>query len=119
MYTTLSVSDIFLRFIDFASVTSEELDLLLATCEPIPFRRESEGGSDESYRNASKLEAPDFAVQLDPVGSGLMRNVEDKLLQREMEDKCLRAEVCELNAYGEHPPEVSSIATLSNVVTPA
>ena len=118
LYIAPWMNAFFLRFIDFTCVTSKELNLLFATRRPVPFHHESEDVYNESYRKALKLEAPDFAVRLDLVGSGLMRNVEDKLLQHEMENKCLRGEVCELNAYGKHCPEPPSTVALSNVAVP-
>ena len=62
--------------------------------------------------------ASDFDVQLNLVDSGLMRSIEDQLLRGEMENKGLRAEVYELNAYGEHHPEVPPRVTMSNATEP-
>lgn len=97
----------FPRFVDFASATPEELDLLLAACQPATFGRGNEDVYDESYRKAFKMDASDFNVQLDLMGTGLVRTIEDQLLHRETENKCIRAELYKLNVYGNCSREVS------------
>jgi hypothetical protein len=51
----------FRRFIDFASATSEDLDLLTAACDPATFGRGNEDVYDESYRKAVKMDASNFS----------------------------------------------------------
>ena len=46
------------------------------------------------------MDASNFAVQLDLVASGLIRTIEDQLLQGEMEKMRIRAELYTLNVYG-------------------
>jgi hypothetical protein len=107
----------FPRFIDFASATSEDLDLLTATCVPATFGRGNEDVYDESYRKALKMDGSDFAVQLDLVSSGIMRTLEDQLLQGETEKMYIRAELYKLNIYGDSrhdAPLVSSCPTLTH-----
>lgn len=55
---------------------------------------------DESYRKAVKMDASNFSVQLDLAGSGLIRTIEDQLLQGETESMRIRAEPYKLNVYG-------------------
>ena len=47
------------------------------------------------------MDASNFAVQLDLVGSGLMKSIEDQLLQIETENMYIRAELYKLNVYGD------------------
>jgi len=46
------------------------------------------------------MDASNFAVQLDLVDSGLMKSIEDQLLQGETENMYIRAELYKLNVYG-------------------
>ena len=62
------------------------------------------------------MDASDFSLQLDLVGSGLMRTVEDQLLQSKTENKYIRAELYKLNIYGKSRREVSSSIALSEIV---
>lgn len=87
------------RFIDFASVSPEDLDLLAAACDPATFGRGKEDVYDESYRKAVKMDASNFSVQLDLVGSGLTRTIEDQLLQCETGNMRIKAELYKLNIY--------------------
>ena len=64
------------------------------------FGRGNEDVHDETYRKALKMDASNFAVQLDLVASGLIRTIEDQLLQGEMEKMRIRAELYTLNVYG-------------------
>ncbi|KAF9648975.1 hypothetical protein BDM02DRAFT_3167372 [Thelephora ganbajun] len=87
------------RFIDFASATPADLDLLTAACDPATFGRGNEDVYDESYRKAVKMDASNFSVQLDLAGSGLIRTIEDQLLQGEAEKMRIRAELYKLNVH--------------------
>ena len=104
------------RFIDFASVTSEDLDFLIAACDPATFGRGSEDVYDESYRKAVKMDASDFVAQLDLTGSGLVRIVEDQLLQSETEKMHIRAQLYKLNVYGNSGRSVSPNVVPSDLV---
>jgi len=103
------------RFINFASATSKDLDLLHEACDPATFGRGNEDVYDESYRKAVKMDASDFALQLGLVGSGLMRTVEDQLLQTKTENKYIRPELYKLNIYGKSSCEASSSAALTEI----
>ena len=81
-------------------MTPEDLDLLTAACDPATFGRGREDVYDESYRKAVKMDASNFSVQLDLVGSGLIRTIEDQLLQGETENMRIKAELYKLNIYG-------------------
>jgi len=47
------------------------------------------------------MDASDFAIQLDLVSPGILRTLEDQLLEGETEKMCIRAELYKLNVYGE------------------
>jgi len=111
----LSERDRFPRFINFASATFKDLDLLYEACDPATFGRRNEDVYDESYRKAVKMDASIFSLQLDLVGSGLMRTVEDQLLQTKTEGKYIRAELYKLNIYGKSCREVSSSVSLTEI----
>ena len=85
---------------NFASATSRDLDLLTAACDPATLGRGNKGVCDESYRKAVEMDASNFSVQLDLASSGLMRTIEDQLLQSETEKMYIRAELRKLNVYG-------------------
>jgi hypothetical protein len=91
-----------LRFIDFASTTTEDLDLLTAACDPATFGRGKEDVYDESYRKAVKMDASKFSIQLDLAGAGLIQTIEDQLLQSGTENMHIKAELYKLNVYGNH-----------------
>ena len=91
------------------SATSKDLDLLAAACDPATFGRGNEDVHDESYRKAVKMDASNFSVQLDLVGSGLMRTIEDQLLQSRTDNKYIRAELYKLNVYGNPRHDVSPV----------
>ena len=59
---------------------------------------------DESYRKALKMDNTDFAVQFDPTLSGLIKTIEENLLQGQMEKMSIRPEVYKLNVYGSLSP---------------
>ena len=91
-----------LRFIDFASATSEELDQLTAACEPATFGHGKEDVYDEKYRKAGKIDASNFDTQFDPVSAGLIRTIEAQLVSTQAEkERSIRAEIYKLNVYGE------------------
>ena len=88
------------RFIDFASSTPEHLDQLAAACSQATFGRGNQEVHDESYRKALKMDPVDFAVQFNPTLSGLIRTIEENLLQVQMEKNSIRPEIYKLNVYG-------------------
>ena len=61
------------------------------------------------------MDASDFIVRFDIVDSDLIRTIEDKLLQGETENKCIRAEPVRLNIYGKYCPDVSSVSPYLNL----
>ena len=46
------------------------------------------------------MDASNFSVQLDLANTGLLKIIEDKLLQTDSEDGYIRAELYKLNIYG-------------------
>ena len=91
----------FRRFIDFSSATPDDLGLLIAAREPATFGRGRGDVYDESYRQAVKMNASDFSIRLDLTTSGLVRTIEDRLLQGETENVRIMAELYRLNVYGD------------------
>lgn len=65
---------------------SEGLDLLVEACDHATFGRGNEAVYDESHHKAVKMDLSNFAVRFDPVGSGLIRTIEEQLLQSETEN---------------------------------
>ena len=97
----------FNRFVDLASATSEEIDQLSAACDPATFGRGNEDVYDETYRKAVKMDASNFAVQLDLARVGLIKIIEDKLLLSQQKEMSVSAEIYKLNVYGKLPLLVS------------
>jgi len=91
----------FNRFVNLASATSEEIDQLTAACDPATFGRGKKDVYDESYRKAVKMDASNFAVQFDPVRVGLIKIIEEQLLQDQEKEMSINAEIYKLNVYGE------------------
>ena len=88
------------RFINFLSSTPEQLDQLAAACDQATFGRGNQDVYDESYRKALKMDAANFAVHFDPILSGLIKTVEENLLQGQTEKMSIRPEIYKLNVYG-------------------
>ena len=99
------------RFINLASATPKDLDLLTAACNPATFGCGKKEVYDESYRKAVKMDPADFAITLDPAGFGLTRTIEDQLLQGETEKMRIKAQLHQLNVYGDPRPLHPSSAT--------
>ncbi|KAF9789897.1 hypothetical protein BJ322DRAFT_564598 [Thelephora terrestris] len=87
------------RFVNFGSATPEDLDSLVAACDPATFGRGDEDVYDESYRKAFKMDAANFAVQFDLAASGLIGTLEDRLLQGDTGNMKIKAELYKLNVY--------------------
>lgn len=49
------------------------------------------------------MDAANFSVPLDLAGSGLIRTIEDQLLQSGTGDMHIKVELYKLNVYGNHP----------------
>ena len=91
-----------LRFINFASAGSKELDQLTAACEPATFGHGNKDVYDEKYRKAGKMDASKFCALFDPVSTGLIRTIESLLVPTQAEKEMLiKAEIYKLNVYGE------------------
>ena len=90
----------FIRFVDLASATADEIDQLSAACNPTTFGRGNEDVRDKSYRRAVKMDASNFAVQFDPVRTGLIKIIEEELLRSQKSEVFISAEIYKLNVYG-------------------
>jgi hypothetical protein len=55
------------------------------------------------------MDASNFSVKLDLAGSGLMKTVEDQLLQSGTENMYIRAELYKLNVYGNSRRDVPTV----------
>ena len=104
----------FPRFLNLESATLEDLDSLIAACDPATFGRGDEDVYDESYRKAVKMDASNFAVQFDPAASGLLKTIENQLLQGDTEKMRIKAELYKLNIYGNsffwYPPRCDLVS---------
>jgi len=64
------------------------------------------------------MDASDFVVRFDIVGSNLMTIIEDQLLQGKTDNRCIRAEPVRLNIYGKYCPDVSPISPYLKLMHP-
>ena len=101
------------RFIDFASSTPEHLDPLAAACSQAKFGRGNQDVHDESYRKALKMDPIDFSVQFNPTLSGLIKTIEENLLQGQIEKNSVRPEIYKLNVYGSLLPPLPFVTFLT------
>ena len=65
------------------------------------------------------MDVSNFSVQLDLAGSGLMRTIEDQLLQSETENKYIRAELYKLNVYGDSHRNVFPASSYLTLLRPS
>jgi len=82
------------------AASSDELQKLVAACQPATFGLNKEDILDESYRKAGKLDRSDFATNIDITGSGLLDSIHGALFGWEKERREIRAELYKLNVYG-------------------
>ena len=75
--------------------------LLAKACDPATFGRNKDDVYDESYRKAKKLDAGSFIVGLDVVKLGLINVIRENLIFGEKSAKPVRAELYNLNVYGQ------------------
>ena len=84
----------------------DEIEQLSAACDPATFGRGGEDVYDESYRKAVKMDASNFAVQFDPVRTGLIKIIEEQLLSSSQgSGMSISAEIYKLNVYGGSPSD--------------
>ena len=57
------------------------------------------------------MDVSNFVVQFDPAGSGLIRIIEDQLLQSEKGNMYIRAELYKLNVYGNSRRDFSPVSS--------
>ena len=80
--------------------SSESLEQLAKTCDPVTFGRNHENIHDESYRKAGKLGTDAFSIGLDIINSQLVEAVRSNLLRGLLAQRPIRAELYNLNVYG-------------------
>jgi hypothetical protein len=83
------------RFIDFATATPKDLEILTAACAVRRYK-------DETRCEPEKMDATNISVNLNPSNSGLVKLIEDELLRdEEEEDKVhIQAELRQLDICG-------------------
>ena len=65
------------------------------------------------------MDASDFAVQLDLTGSGIIETVENQLLcHGKAENKCIKAELYNLNVYGDSSYDASAVSSCLILLRP-
>ncbi|TRM62148.1 hypothetical protein BD626DRAFT_631325 [Schizophyllum amplum] len=84
--------------IDLARPTEERLNRLEEACQPATFGRDQKDVLDETYRKAGKMDLSHFSTHFDPSHAGILKLVQDELLQNG-HDK-LTMELYKLNLYG-------------------
>lgn len=82
----------------------EELERLVAACQPATFGFNNADVLDESVRKAGKLDKSDFAINLDIMASGLLEEVNTALFGWETQRREIAAELYKLNVYGTSCP---------------
>ncbi|KAF8337269.1 hypothetical protein F5887DRAFT_984695 [Amanita rubescens] len=89
------------RWIDLYRPSNESISNLVNACEPATFGFKGEDVYDECYRKAGKLDCTSFRPMLDISSLGLVEIVRDGLLHGMEAQKPIRAELYNLNVYGE------------------
>ncbi|KAF8630097.1 hypothetical protein AX17_005495 [Amanita inopinata Kibby_2008] len=79
----------------------DSLRRLTDACDPATFGVGNENVYDESYRKAGKLSSKAFRPFLDLTNLGLPNLIRDRLLRGQAAKKLVRAELYNLNIYGE------------------
>ncbi|KAF8336032.1 hypothetical protein F5887DRAFT_988340 [Amanita rubescens] len=82
--------------------SQEALQQLSRACDPATFGLNKEDVYDESYRKAGKLSSGEFCPTLDVVSCKLMNIVRENLLYGHQAQRQVRAELYNLNVYGEN-----------------
>lgn len=84
--------------IDLARPTEERLNRLEEACQPATFGRNQKDVLDETYRKAGKMDLSHFSTNFDPSHAGILKLVQDELLQKG--NGKLTMELYKLNVYG-------------------
>ena len=90
----------FIRKINLAEATPEELGKLTDACQPATFGVNNEDVYDELYRKAGKMDYGKFSALLDVIDVGLIDVVRRELLEGENEAREIKVEMYKLNVYG-------------------
>lgn len=99
-FTTLTASTanfIIYRFIYIANTFEAQFKALAEACSPASFGRNKEDIVDESYRKAGKMDPVDFATQISPWDSGVLRTAVETHFKTSGSTANLAVE---LNVYG-------------------
>ncbi|KAF8636135.1 hypothetical protein AX17_003767 [Amanita inopinata Kibby_2008] len=87
--------------IDLRNPSTDFLKHLADACDPATFGRGHEDVYDESYRKAGKLGSEAFRPTFDPTNLGLIHVLRQTLLRGLQAERHIRAELYNINVYGE------------------
>jgi hypothetical protein len=108
----------FRRFIDFASPRPKDLDLLAAACVSCSAAF-GQKNRDEPGRGEAGMDPSQFSTQLELEYSGLIRTIEDQLVQLGTEKKVIKAKLYKLNVQGDSCPSLPSpLSLFSDTIAP-
>ncbi|KAF8636166.1 hypothetical protein AX17_003738 [Amanita inopinata Kibby_2008] len=89
------------RQIDLLNASTDSLNRLADACDPATFGVGHKDVYDESYRKAGKLGSEAFRPTFDPINLGLINVLRQRLLRGLQAQKPIRAELYNMNVYGE------------------
>ncbi|KAJ7215357.1 hypothetical protein GGX14DRAFT_442819 [Mycena pura] len=81
-------------------VSEEELEQLVAACDPAPFGLDDKDVLDEKVRKAGQIDVENFVARLDVSAAGIIDAIIPEILSGEKSNRVLRAEMYKLNVYG-------------------
>ena len=87
--------------LDLCRYSVEELEKLQGACRPANIGQNDEAVYDDMHRKAGMMDVNSFMVGFDAERSGLIEAVRTLLFPGEEEEKKIKAELYQLNVYGE------------------
>ena len=91
----------FARYFPLPGATPAQAESLAQSCQKATFGVNQQDVLDESYRKAGKMDVENFALNFNPVSSGLLKHVKERLFSVDFKPREVRAELYKLNVYGE------------------
>ncbi|KDQ14659.1 hypothetical protein BOTBODRAFT_32412 [Botryobasidium botryosum FD-172 SS1] len=86
--------------IDLSGPNENQVKALADACTKASFGMNQQDILDETYRKAGKIDNNHFALNFNPVATGLLERVRGELLGLQFEVPNIRAELYKLNVYG-------------------
>ncbi|KAF8955841.1 hypothetical protein BDZ97DRAFT_1764411 [Flammula alnicola] len=86
--------------LDFSNVADAQLEALAKACQPASFGVDQKDVLDESYRQAGKMDAGQFATQFSPMSCDIIGIIIDSLLKEKISPNSMKIELYKLNVYG-------------------